>query len=135
MKFLDNNTCICCSDENSKEESVSINDDSVTDKITIKYLEELIKQKDIIINTQKIAIRNQDIAIQCLNDQILLLKNISSHTNNSQLNLNLDVPAAEKSSSDCKKNDLQTKGKYRAQNQKLVTRKTLSNAVLNTQNR
>ncbi|CAH1107688.1 unnamed protein product [Psylliodes chrysocephalus] len=138
VKFLDNLNCICCSsDDHNKEESVAINDVSVTDKITIKYLEELIKQKEIIINTQEIAIKNQDIAIQCLNDQILHLKNITSNT--SSLQLNLDVPtysrAVEKSSSVCNKTDFSVTGKNSATNQKAITRETLSNAVLNTKSR
>lgn len=41
------------------------------DKITIKYLEEIIKQKDEIITNQKIA-------IQSLSDQVQLLKSISA---------------------------------------------------------
>ncbi|CAH1110971.1 unnamed protein product [Psylliodes chrysocephalus] len=76
--FNQDETVICCSDvevegvtldhENtSVSEIVSDDVTNSTDKITIKYLDELIKQKDLII-------RNQDIAINALQEQIKLLK-------------------------------------------------------------
>lgn len=79
VKFFKDGTVICCNGGkpdlvDSRMDNLSIlttsgdkNSSSNIDQITIKYLEELIKQKDQIIY-------NQSIAIQSLNEQILLLK-------------------------------------------------------------
>ncbi|CAH1112945.1 unnamed protein product [Psylliodes chrysocephalus] len=75
--FNEDETVICCSDievegvtpakENTSVREILSDDMTISsDKITIKYLEELIKQKDLII-------KNQDIAINALQEQIKLL--------------------------------------------------------------
>lgn len=82
VRFLKNDTVICCpeasevakssqkvadlsEDEQSKSGEVQVIED-LTEKITIKFLEELNKQKDQ-------TIENQNIAIKALKDQVLLL--------------------------------------------------------------
>lgn len=89
VTFFKDGTVICCKDisETTDSEKISLSQpvtadektsdkeipyngessSSAIDKVTIKYLEELIKQKDLTIN-------NQNIAIQALTDQVLLLK-------------------------------------------------------------
>lgn len=75
---LDSSSIICCDNLPTVVDSCVASDPNVTDVITkndtndillvkIKYLEEIIKQKDLIIE-------NQNIAINALTDQISLLK-------------------------------------------------------------
>ncbi|CAH1099368.1 unnamed protein product [Psylliodes chrysocephalus] len=82
IKYLKDGTIICCSDnETSNKDSESAsspneqpeNSASVADKLTIRYLEEIMKQKEIII-------KQQDQTIQALKDQIILMKQVASQT-------------------------------------------------------
>lgn len=76
VKFLDDSTVNCC---NGSSDITTIRDQSVrspdpvgahfsTEDIKIKYLEELIRQRDIIIETQSVAIKS-------LQEQVSYLKN------------------------------------------------------------
>ncbi|CAH1101751.1 unnamed protein product [Psylliodes chrysocephalus] len=80
IKYLKDGTIICCSDNETTikdSESASSpneqteNSASVADKLTIRYLEEIMKQKEIII-------KQQDQTIQALKDQIILMKQVAS---------------------------------------------------------
>ncbi|CAG9818969.1 unnamed protein product [Phaedon cochleariae] len=75
VQFFKDGTVICCQENENcapidkDSDSVSINDtqNEAADKITIKFMEQLLKQKDLTIT-------NQEIAIKSLTEQIVLLK-------------------------------------------------------------
>ncbi|CAH1101788.1 unnamed protein product [Psylliodes chrysocephalus] len=73
--IIDDNLCNCCIDANNdaNNEPLSVADDKQINNTTelelkVNFLEEIIKNKDIIIF-------NQGIAINALQDQVVLLKN------------------------------------------------------------
>lgn len=80
VQFLDNDTVVCCSDvqdvsnvapEKSTVYNSNPDNSENIDKIKISYLEEIIRQKDLIIS-------NQDTAIKSLKEQIVLMKEARS---------------------------------------------------------
>ncbi|CAH1106311.1 unnamed protein product [Psylliodes chrysocephalus] len=91
VTFLSDGSVICCSDPDnsnnlsevpkvqSKVQEIIESRDNSVDKITIKYLEELMKQKDI-------TIKNQEVAITALNEQIILLKKFNAMSSSDSKN-------------------------------------------------
>lgn len=86
--FLENDEVICC-DENGEQASEKSSvpttpanvpaETNIIDQIKIRYLEELLKQKDQ-------TIKNQDIAIQALNEQVALMKLLIPSSDNTREN-------------------------------------------------
>lgn len=79
VKFIDDVTVNCCLDvmdgEAVDDQSLHLSAKAPTiEEIKIKYLEEILKQKDLIIE-------NQAIAIKSLQDQLSLIRNIPSRHN------------------------------------------------------
>ncbi|CAH1100941.1 unnamed protein product [Psylliodes chrysocephalus] len=129
VKFLKDGTIICCSEKKSEEEDTDSIPQNVqeiqggipnVDKITITYLEELIKQKDM-------TIKNQDIAIKALSDQINLLKQLE---NQAPKSVSVSPSISSLNAWDTSKAD-QTEQHRKKTNviSKPVTKKALSNAV------
>ncbi|CAH1106738.1 unnamed protein product [Psylliodes chrysocephalus] len=77
--YIDSQSINCCSDS-SDNNSINSNDSTTSniniptnsiDEIKIKYLEEILTQKDLVI-------KNQEIAIKALQSQVDMLKEVSS---------------------------------------------------------
>lgn len=83
VRFFKDGTVICCGDTEEKKSDSSAEPEiqleeqlgaAFVDKLTIKYLEDLIQQKDL-------TIKNQEIAITSLREQLELMKQMVPNLN------------------------------------------------------
>lgn len=94
IKFLDDNNVVCCNDDTVSEPTdssislISTSNSVDPNVLKIQYLEEIIRQKDLIIS-------NQSTAIIALKDQIVLINHLKSYENPPKLHPNESVTSKQ----------------------------------------